>query len=195
MSTHNIQFHNKIRKFPSVFVFLSYWKNSVRTQKWVRISLGKRGIGVRAIEVRLYSKTSMTRTPMYCLPWLVRTRFKSLGNSSDSSRKQKFRDILGFFFLFNHENVCDMYLLESPIEAIPMSTLIIPLFYRRTKQHPCGFDPRRSATFFRGDWSWNIFYGHSLPSADSRRAVVSFWRKNAYNTDAYRTTPTQLKWG
>ena len=29
------------------------------------------------------------------------------------------------------------------------------------------------ATFFRGDWSWNIFYGHSLPSADSRRAVVS----------------------
>ena len=33
------------------------------------------------------------------------------------------------------------------------------------------------ATFFCGDWSWNIFYGHSLPSADSRRAVVSFWRK------------------
>ena len=32
--------------------------------------------------------------------------------------------------------------------------------------------PPKSATFFRGDWSWNIFYGHSLPSADSRRAVV-----------------------
>ena len=32
--------------------------------------------------------------------------------------------------------------------------------------------PLRSATFFRGDWSWNIFYGHSLPSADSRRAVA-----------------------
>ena len=40
----------------------------------------------------------------------------------------------------------------------------------------------RSATFFRGDWSWNTFYGHSLPSADSRRAVVSFWRKNVHNT-------------
>ena len=40
----------------------------------------------------------------------------------------------------------------------------------------------RLATFFRGDWSWNIFYGHSLPSADSRRAVVSFWRKNVHNT-------------
>ena len=31
-------------------------------------------------------------------------------------------------------------------------------------------------------WSWNIFYGHSLPSADSRRAVVSFWRQNVHNT-------------
>ena len=27
-----------------------------------------------------------------------------------------------------------------------------------------------------------IFYGHSLPSADSRRAVVSFWQKNVHNT-------------
>ena len=31
-------------------------------------------------------------------------------------------------------------------------------------------------TFFLGDWSWNLFYGHSLPSADSRRAVVSFFQ-------------------
>ena len=29
----------------------------------------------------------------------------------------------------------------------------------------------RPATFFRGVWSWNNSYGHSLPSADSRRAV------------------------
>ena len=34
-----------------------------------------------------------------------------------------------------------------------------------------------SATFFRESWSYDIFYGHSLPSADSRRSVVSFWRK------------------
>ena len=40
----------------------------------------------------------------------------------------------------------------------------------------------RSATFFRVDWLWNIFYSHSLPSTDSRRAVVSFWRKNVHNT-------------
>ena len=49
---------------------------------------------------------------------------------------------------------------------------------RRSRVQP----PPRSATFFRGDWSWNIFFGHSLPSADSRRAVVSFWRKNVHNT-------------
>ena len=49
---------------------------------------------------------------------------------------------------------------------------------RRSRVQP----PPRSATFFRGDWSWNIFYGHSLPSADSRRAVVSFWRKNLHKT-------------
>ena len=49
---------------------------------------------------------------------------------------------------------------------------------RRSRVQP----PPRSATFLRGDWSWNIFYGHSLPSADSRRAVVSFWRKNVHNT-------------
>ena len=30
------------------------------------------------------------------------------------------------------------------------------------------------------DWSWNIFYSHSFPSTDSRRAVVSSWRKNVH---------------
>ena len=46
----------------------------------------------------------------------------------------------------------------------------------------CGFDPRRSATFCCRDWSWSIFYGHSLPFADWRRAVVNFWQKNVHNT-------------
>ena len=38
-------------------------------------------------------------------------------------------------------------------------------------QEAAGSTPAGSAIFFRGDWSWNIFYGHSRPSADSRRAV------------------------
>ena len=33
MSTHNIQFHDQIRKFPWIFVFLSYRENFVGTQK------------------------------------------------------------------------------------------------------------------------------------------------------------------
>ena len=35
MSTHNIQFHDEIRKNPYIFVFLSYWKDFVGTEKIV----------------------------------------------------------------------------------------------------------------------------------------------------------------
>ena len=35
-------------------------------------------------------------------------------------------------------------------------------------------------TVLRGSHSYNIFYGHSFPSADSRRAVVKFRRKNRH---------------
>ena len=54
MSTNIIKFHDKIRNFPLIFVFRSYWKNFVGTQQRVRISHGKRAIGVQAIEFRLY---------------------------------------------------------------------------------------------------------------------------------------------
>ena len=47
-------------------------------------------------------------------------------------------------------------------------------------QEVAGSTPARS-TFFRGDLIMNYFL-YSLSSADSRRAVVSFWRKNAHNT-------------
>ena len=42
-------------------------------------------------------------------------------------------------------------------------------------QEVAGLSPTKSATFFHG-YLINIFYGHSLLSADSRRAVVSFWQ-------------------
>ena len=54
MSTHNIQFHDKIRKFPLVFVLFSYRKSFVGTQKQVRIIQDKRAISVRVIEVLQY---------------------------------------------------------------------------------------------------------------------------------------------
>ena len=40
-----------------MFVFLSYWKNSVGTEKRVRIIHGKRAIRIRAIEVICRRKT------------------------------------------------------------------------------------------------------------------------------------------
>ena len=50
--------------------------------------------------------------------------------------------------------------------------------------HPPGmrFTVRSSGptTFFRGDCSWNHFYGNSLPTADSSRAVVSYQRKDVH---------------
>ena len=50
MNVHNIQFLDKIRTFPQIYVFLCYRKNFVGTQKRVRNSHGKRAIGIRAIE-------------------------------------------------------------------------------------------------------------------------------------------------
>ena len=38
----------------------------------------------------------------------------------------------------------------------------------------------RSAHSFVESWSWKHFYGHSPSSADSKRAVVSYWWKNVH---------------
>ena len=37
-----------------------------------------------------------------------------------------------------------------------------------------------SGTFFHWVWSWNHFNGHSIPTAVSCRAVVSYWRKDVH---------------
>ena len=42
-----------------------------------------------------------------------------------------------------------------------------------------GLTPAGLATFFHGDWWWNIFYDHSLPSTDSRRAVCQCLAKES----------------
>ena len=54
MSTHIIQFYDKIRNLSLIFVFLCYQKNFVGSQKRVQISHGKQAICVRTIKVRLY---------------------------------------------------------------------------------------------------------------------------------------------
>ena len=78
-------------------------------------------------------------------------------------------------------NLCWVHLFEGTFFWPGLGGSVgcaVRLETRRSRVQP----PLRSATFFRGDWSWNIFYGHSLPSADWRRAVVSFLRKNVHNT-------------
>ena len=81
--------------------------------------------------------------------------------------------------IFEHLTLYLIFLLNIQQAGLGGSVgCAVRLETRRSRVQP----PPRSATFFRGDWSWNIFYGHSLPSADSRRAVVSFWRKNVHNT-------------
>ena len=44
----------------------------------------------------------------------------------------------------------------------------------------CNLFPCANFPGMRGVWSWNNFYGHSLPSTDWRKAVVSYWRKNVH---------------
>ena len=39
MSTHNIQFHDKIRKLPEIFVFLSYRKNFLRLKNEFELAM------------------------------------------------------------------------------------------------------------------------------------------------------------
>ena len=43
---------------------------------------------------KLYNQNSVTQAPMTRLPWLIRTPFEILGNSSISERKEILEDIL-----------------------------------------------------------------------------------------------------
>ena len=72
------------------------------------------------------------------------------------------------------KDTCTIYVAKRVNEiALPMR---VRLVIRRSRvRSPLGL-----ATSFRGDWSRNIFYNHSTPSADSRKAVVSFSRKNVH---------------
>ena len=64
-----------------------------------------------------------------------------------------------------------LYLLKSNFRCRPrwLSSMRVRLETRRSRVQP----QPRSATFFRGDWSWNIFYGHSLPLIQEGQLSVS----------------------
>ena len=42
------------------------------------------------------------------------------------------------------------------------------------------FNPQVRQHSFVKIWSWNNSYGHSRPTADSSRTVVSYWQKNVH---------------
>ena len=92
--------------------------------------------------------------------------------------------------------ICDKKEITKKELHLNITILTLSIGTDWPKQSVYSLDPDqmpqnvRSATFFRGDWSWNTFYGHSLPSADSRRTVLSFWWKNVHKT-AQRTKPAQ----
>ena len=48
-------------------------------------------------------------------------------------------------------------------------------------QEVAGSTPAEVGNILSWRFIINIFYSHSLPFADSRRAVVSFWQKNVHD--------------
>ena len=64
-----------------------------------------------------------------------------------------------------------------------MPALVAQLDARPTgDQEVVGSTPTKVGNILSWRLIMKCFYGHSLPSADSRRAVVSFWQKNVHNT-------------
>ena len=71
----------------------------------------------------------------------------------------------------------------SPPPPLP-SNLLLNLLPGAVARSEASKRPRvrspRTAHSFVETWSWKHFYGHSPSSADSRRAAVSYWRKNVH---------------
>ena len=65
-----------------------------------------------------------------------------------------------------------------------LSSLLVTQYDARPtgNQKVAGSVPTGLTTFYHGDLIIKYFQQSSLPSADSRRAVVSFWQKNVHNT-------------
>ena len=73
-----------------------------------------------------------------------------------------------------------------------MLALVVQLNERQIgNQEVAGLTPAGLATFME-ICSWNTFCSHSFPSADSRRAVISFWRVLTWPLNANPTPPGNL---
>ena len=71
----------------------------------------------------------------------------------------------------------DSHILKSlkGLGSLKLGWMHVPLIFMRSS-----VGSSSPATFFCEDGSRNHFYGHSLPSTDSSRAVVSYWQKDVH---------------
>ena len=83
--------------------------------------------------------------------------------------------LLNIHFVFFFFGVC-LCLAVHIVKPSSVAQLDAPSDWR---PGGCGFNPRRGRQHSFLEIDHEIF---SLPSADSRRTVISFWRKNVHNT-------------
>ena len=109
-------------------------------------------------------------------------------NSKDDSVSQNFFFFFFFFFFFLWLSFWVLFISGMPYfragDQNVLWVLCVLHFSAGLNSAVCRLQiqgllvriPARPHSFHE-DWSWNHFYGHSLPPADSRREVVSYWRK------------------
>ena len=92
--------------------------------------------------------------------------------------------IVGKVLYFKAQYVLRLRSLLKHIMTSSWAASVAQLDAHPTGDQVTGSTPAGSTTFFRADliMKYFIFYGHPLPSADSRRTVVSFWRKNVHTS-------------
>ena len=156
----------KEENLPKLSVY-HIWRKSLQTQECARLIHGKRAIGVQAIEVLLY-RTSRSAVCWWasCFHawWLSVSICLSVHPSVCQSVIHLYVDTCRYVIVLFSWDIFSWAGVSGSIRCL--SDYVI----RRLQVQPLA----DLVTFFHGDWSWNIFYSHSLPSPDSRRAVVSF---------------------
>ena len=159
ISNHNTYFHREIRKVLYGYPLLSgsvweyYRRQNGISPLWVFIIVG---LGERWFQVKIFFLSS----------W-----------------KCKLRLLIEVLLPSTHKlSTCIMISDRNKI-CWPgwLSWMHVQLVIRRLRVRP---PPGWQHSFVEIDhWSWITLYSHSLLSADSRRANVSFWLKKVHNTD------------
>ena len=104
-------------------------KESHRHLTWIYAS----NYGKKIMKKSEYSRTSMARTPMVRLPWLIRTHFLSPYEILPIAQENKYLRKFSYFIVKLYVE-CTHY--NCLVEAILMSTLNIKSLCRKSKRIP-----------------------------------------------------------